>query len=145
VSTARRAYDLLRSYVNHELDRVRDLDAAARRELDDALGGPRKTPPPIPGAPTEPSTSPNGDQQAPKEQQIELARRILGVGETAPFDEIRKAFERLNKRSDPNRFPTGSQERKEAEELNRRVNIAYRLLTEQISTTEKRFRSLEID
>lgn len=139
MSTARRAYDLMRGYINHEYDRLKEMDLwDAWRELDSPVD-PAKRPPSI-----EPE-GPAGEQQAPQQDQIDLARRILGVSETATFDEIRKAYERQNKRSDPSRFPEGSQERARAAILHRQINIAYQKLTESVPTTEKRFRSLEIE
>ncbi len=74
-----------------------------------------------------------------------LARRVLGVTKDADFDTLRKAFERLNKRSDPAKFPDGSPEQMQAAEIQKRVHWAYRFLTDDISITEKRFRSLEIE
>jgi DnaJ-domain-containing protein 1 len=73
------------------------------------------------------------------------ARLILGVSESASFDEVRKAYLKLVERSQPNRFVPGSEESRQADHVLRRVQWAYTLLTESTPSTEKRFRSLEID
>ncbi len=139
MSTGRRAYDLLRGYVNSEWERLQGVEQnAAWKELQDAT---TQTPP------ADATASP-ADQvvkaKVPVENQAAYARTVLGVGEQASFEEIRKAFERLSKRSDPANFPAGSQESLQASEIQKRVHWAYGLLTENIDATEKRFRSLEI-
>jgi hypothetical protein len=135
---ARRAYDLLRGYINREYDRIRGVDLDnAERELSDSLQGympPKKTESPMKDQPTEPAL--------PRE---ERARRILGVSPTASFEEIRRSFERLNKRGDPSRFPAGSVEREHAGSIQKSVQWAYGVLTANMDVIEKRFRSLEID
>lgn len=125
---------MLRGFVNTEWDRINGLDQeAAWRELEQMTGG-------KPGKATETTTI---TLKTPEEKQA-YARRLLGVAEAAPYDEIRKAFERLNTRSDPKNFPAGSEEAKQALDIHKRVNWAYGVLTENMDTTEKRFRNLEI-
>lgn len=125
---------MLRGFVNTEWDRITGLDQeAAWRELEQMTGG-------------KPAQSPETTTvtlRTPEEKQA-YARRLLGVPEKAPYDEIRKAFERLNTRSDPKNFPAGSEEAKQAADIQKRVNWAFGVLTENMDTTEKRFRSLEI-
>jgi hypothetical protein len=70
---------------------------------------------------------------------------VLGVPKDADFESVRHAFERLCKRSDPTRFPSGSAEARQAEDIRKRVYWAYNLLTANVDETEMRFRSLEID
>jgi hypothetical protein len=134
MSAARRAYDLLRAYVNHEWERVRDLEALrARQELDAA--------------------APAGEEAAPRPRVLEpgtpeakaAARQVLAVAPEASFDEVRRQFERLARRADPGRFPEGSEERQHAAELLRQVTWAYQELTRDVPVTQKRFRSLEIE
>lgn len=135
MSEFQRAYDLLRGYVNRELERIHDLDR--RRAMDEL-----NQPPTIP-TPTGPaSASPVPTPEDPKV----LARRYLGVEPDADFDTVRKAYERLRKRSDPASFPaddTVAQAR--AAELRKTVDWAYQQLVEDFPTTERRFRSLELD
>lgn len=128
MSTGRRAYDMLRSYVSREWDRVRDLDELnARTELDA---------PTIPRSPSEPVVVLTDKQKA---------RNILAVSQDASFEEIRRAFDRLNKRADPSRFAEGSDEREMATQLQAQINWAYKQLTDDLGTTEKRFKSLELE
>lgn len=128
MSVGRRAYNLLRGYVHREWERVRGLEEIdAVRELES---------PPDP-RPMEHRVDPPDPKEA--------ARRILGVAEGAPFEDVLKAYERLNRRSDPANFPEGSIEREHAAELQRKVQWAYRQLSDGVSVTEQRFRSLEIE
>ena len=70
---------------------------------------------------------------------------INDLAEKATFEEIRRAFDKLNKRSAPERFPINSPERTQAAEIQKRIHWAYQMLTESLGTTEKRFRSLELE
>lgn len=136
MSTARRAYDLLRGYVNHEWERLRDIDVSQEErelyaELDSPLAQPISQ-----DAPATPTTT-----VEPKEQ----ARRILGVVDNAPFTDIKQAYDRLRQRSDPKNFPENSAESRQAAIILQRVQWAYGVLTEGMDPTEKRFGSLEIE
>lgn len=141
MSEAKRAYNLLRGYVNREWDRIKGLELAkALEELDQPSH-------------EEPTAKEGGEPQEevtkiiiPEGMDVkEAARKILGVDEKASFDQIRHAFEKLNRRSQPGQFPTGSEEAKSAIHLQRRVQWAYSILTVETSDSEKRFRSLEIE
>lgn len=140
MSDARRAYDLLRGYVNREWDRIRQSDLAdAVRELDDSLRGPR-----LPDAPpTEPA--PRREDGPPSLDEKTLARSILAVEDGATFEQVRQAFEKLNKRSNPANFPPGSQEAETAARIQTRIHWAYRVLTDGTPESQKRFKSLELD
>ena len=139
MSTGRRAYDLLRSYVNQQWDRVQDSDAwQAVQELDSPARG-------TPTSATEAGTPRPAIPNIPTQDPEALAASILGVPAKAPFSEVHRAFERLNKRADPARFEAGSQEQIRAAELQKRVNWAYQQLSQGVSESEKRFRSLEIE
>lgn len=138
MNTPRRAYDLFRGYVNHEWDRIQGADpyTDAEKELQDPLESPVKF--------TE--TAPEGlIYSTTNLSQETIARRVLGVDEGASFGEIRTAFERIIKRTDPANFPEGSEEATLAAEIHRRVHRAYWILTEGMDSTEKRFRTLEIE
>lgn len=136
MSLGKRAYNILRGYVNREWDRIQALDRLyAEKELAESTQAP--APPPEAELPT-----PN--EAAPTDPKAR-ARELLGVGPDASFEEIRKAFERLNKRSDPRNFPAGSPEAAQAASIRQRVNWAYQTLTEHVDVTEKRFKSLEIE
>jgi hypothetical protein len=140
MSTGRRAYDLLRGYVGREYDRLQGLERiSAEDELSQSMSDPSLRA----GSkgPSFPESKPSTKPIDPKAH----AARILGVPAGASFEEVRKSFERLNKRSDPSNFPSGSQEREQAGEIQRRVQWAYQTLTDGVDATVKRFRSLEID
>jgi hypothetical protein len=135
MGTAQRAYDILRGYVNREWDRISGGEStSAQRELDEAMATA-----PLPPTPAE------STQSTPPQTMQDRARSILGLAPEAAFGEIRKAFERLNKRSDPRNFPPGSVEAIKAAEIQKQIHWAYGTLTEGMDNTEKRFRSLEIE
>jgi len=134
MSLGRRAYDLMRGYVNREWDRIKGVEfESAELELQEALEKPtdRKL------------DLRHMDEHAVLDRKL-TASKILGVPINAPYGEIHKAFERLKKRSDASNFPSGSSEAAQAIEIQRRVQWAYGVLTEGMDLTEKRFRSLEI-
>jgi hypothetical protein len=137
MSTGRRAYDILRGYVNREWERIQGVELSdAERELYESMDPATAAATPVPAsAPVAHSTVLDAAK----------AREMLGVGPDATFAEIRMSFERITKRSDPANFPPGSAEAKQADEIHRRVHRAYAILTEGMDSTEKRFRSLEID
>lgn len=137
MSTARRAYDILRGYIGQEWERIQGVEeSSARAELHEAMGKPARR--------EVAEDTPSESIPVPTEDRGAYARSLLGVGPNATFDEIRKQFERLNRRSDPANFPPGSAEATKAAEIQKRVHWAYGFLTDHIDNTEKRFRSLEI-
>lgn len=137
MSTGKRAYDILRSYVHGEWDRIRGNDYSQALEELDTISHRESS--------EETVTRVVSTDKLPQEEQVKLARTILGVQDGSSFEEIRAKFENLNKRSDPTQFPAQSSEQTEAEAIRRRLYWAYRKLTEGYSESEKRFRSLEID
>jgi len=148
MSMGKRAYNILRGYVSTEWDRIKDLERdLATKEL--------HTRPTPPSSPTEtplpptlsgpPLPAPTTSTPAPKYEPKAHARKLLGVSEDCSFDDLRKAYTRLNKRSDPSNFPAGSEEARKAADIQKNVNWAYNLLTATDDSTEKRFRSLELD
>lgn len=144
MSGAKRAYDILRGYVNTEWERIKGVERdLAEREL----WGTKSVPQSIYNPPSEAKEASPGDAQAapaPHDPKA-YARRLLGVSEQSTFSDIRKAFTRLNKRSDPANFPAGSAEAKQAAEIQKKVAWAYNALTEDMDSTERRFGSLELE
>lgn len=137
MSTSRRAYDILRGWVSHEWDRIREVERdLAQNELQDAMDKPAPIRPPQPG----PELAAVSPEDARKH-----AEDLLGVKHGADFEEIRKAFDRLNQRSDPARFPANSSEREQAASIQKRIHWAYQILTDSIDSIDKRFRSLELE
>jgi hypothetical protein len=129
MSEAKRAYDMLRGFVNREWERITGVDDLAHQELDEPVY----------------TTTTRVETSATMKDPDGRARGILGVASTANFEEIKAAYDRLNLRSDPGNFPDGSVEARHAAEINQKVQWAYRHLTEKMDSTERRFRSLEID
>lgn len=139
MSGIKRAYDIMRGYVNSEWDRIRGVDYEnADMELEEALRNPvaRNRP----EERYEVTTRELSDIERPS-----YARKLLGVEESASFSQIRKKYEQLHERADPSKFPNGSVEREQAVLIQRRIAWAYQVLTEKLDETEKRFRSLEIE
>jgi hypothetical protein len=137
MSEAKRAYNVLRSYVNQEWERIRGID------LHDAwqeLNGPTPTTLKEPTASIpDPTTA-----SAPNELEA-TARTILNVTAKADFEEIRVAFEKINRRVQPENFESGTSEATHAQELLRKATWAYQFLTKDMSPAERRFKSLEIE
>ncbi|MBA4292777.1 hypothetical protein C0431_07370 [bacterium] len=136
MSEAKRAYNVLRAFVNNEWERVKGLDLQnAWRELDAPIGEqPHQT---------EEQANPISSME-PTELEAN-ARTILNVTAKASFDEIRKAFEKINHRVQPQNFESGTDEARHAQELLRKATWAYQYLTKDMSAAERRFRSLELD
>lgn len=131
MSTTRRAYNLLRGYVNREWDRIQGVELnQAQVELGESLQ-----------APALPAPKPRAAEVSNEAK----AQGILGVAPTDGFEHVRRTFERLNRRSDPANFPAGSVERERAASIQKSVQWAYGILSKDVNPVEKRFRSLEID
>jgi len=139
MSTGRRAYDILRGWVNHEWDRIREVE---RDLAEDELRHSMEVPMPSRSVTREMTEA---EVAAAKEDAKAHARKLLGLENGATFEEIRKAFDRLNQRSDPAKYPNGSAEQKQAAEIQTRIHWAYTQLTDGVDSIEKRFRSLEIE
>lgn len=141
MSEFRRAYDIGRAFIGREWDRIKGMERdMAERELTEVYSYQPKTesePPPVQ------TLSPDEEAERAKVRD-RTARKLLGVGEGASFEEIKGAFDRLCKRSDPANYPENSEEQKQAAEINRKVYWAYQVLTENLDVTEKRFKSLEL-
>lgn len=73
------------------------------------------------------------------------ARRVLDVNESATFDDVQTAYKKLCELSDPAQFGSGTQEFIRARRIQRSIHQAYKILSEEFSITERRFKSLEID
>lgn len=136
---ARRAYDILRSYIGREFERIQKLEPVQNLErllAEDELksGGASPSAPAPEAAPVE----------APKDPKVE-ARKVLGVAETASYREIRQAYTKLSKRSADASLQAGSTEAAQANLIQRRVQWAYQVLSADFPETDRRFGSLEIE
>lgn len=141
----RRAYNLLRGYINREWDRIKKWERQdALRELDAATYKRKRF-----------ETRSATETEAEPERTVlyvpegttpmEAARHVLGVDEDATFREIHHKFAKLNRRTKPMNLEHGSDERRQAADIQRKIHWAYRTLTADMSDAEKRFGSLEIE
>ncbi|MBX3114956.1 MAG: J domain-containing protein [Fimbriimonadaceae bacterium] len=136
---AKRAYNVLRAFVNQEFDRIKSVDVMeAWRELDETPGQSSDTS-------VKSTDSAPVNAEATANELEATARTILNVTAKATFDEIRKAYERISRRVQPEQFTEGTPEAQQAGELLRKATWAYQFLTKDISPAERRFRSLEIE
>ena len=75
-------------------------------------------------------------------KEIDEARRLLGLGEAATLKEIKSAYRRLASRYHPDKQSGGA--RTEGEETMKRLNWAYKLLTEYCSHYKYAFREEDV-
>ncbi|MER3412925.1 MAG: hypothetical protein C4341_01560 [Armatimonadota bacterium] len=142
MSTARRAYNLLRAYINREWERIESVFRAdAERELEQSLN---------PTAAPEPSqTTDQPSLQEPgateEQRRYEEAYRVLGLSRDASLTDLRRAYRRLSERSRPTHFPEGSEERKRAARIHLKVQEAYDTLLPVLDARLRRFKSLDLD
>ena len=132
MSTGRRAYDIVRGYVNHGWDRVSSLDDQAEAELRAAMENPT---PPTPSAPPPPPMT------------VDVARRLLGVEPAASTRQVEKAYADLVKAVDPSRFNADPQAAARAKELGSRLRMALELARANAKSDplSDRFSGLEIE
>ncbi|MBL8067233.1 MAG: hypothetical protein JNM28_02190 [Armatimonadetes bacterium] len=138
MSEAKRAYNLLRSFVNQEWERVKGFDMnEAWKELNEN-----------PAEAEARRAAPEAKQPDTTMDATELeatARTILNVTAKASYDEIRKSYEKVSNRVQPQNFDSGTEEARQAQELLRKATWAYQYLTKDMSPVQRRFRSLEIE
>src|SRR5579859_6521162 len=101
MSTARRAYDILRGYVNYGWERIQGDQTAAERELREAVDQPYEES----AIPQERLPEASGPTVT---MSVDSARKLLDVTPTATSKEIAAAHERVRKAIDPGKFPNGS-------------------------------------
>lgn len=132
MSTGRRAYDIVRGYVNHGWDRVSGVDDHAEAELRAALETPQ---------PQTPSSPP------PPPMTVDVARRLLGVEANASARQVEKAYDELVKAVDPSRFSADPQAAARAKELGSRLRMALELAKANAKSDpiSDRFSGLEIE
>lgn len=138
--------------------------ADARRELDDALSGPPLPAQPAPSAPTasrrtpeeiaagirsqppaSPFSTPTSTTATAAPDPLAYHYRSLGVETGSDFTAVQAAYNRLAARCDPSRFPAGSEEERQAQELRTRLEASYKVLRDALDTTARRFDLLELD
>ena len=121
------------SDVDSLMRRAEEKIASARRELESRqeLSPPTATYPTPAAVPTD--TNP-----------LAADYRVLNLSPGASLGEVQAAYEDLLRRSDPKRFPEGSNEQAQARRILDRVNLAYENLRREINPTEDRFAKLEL-
>ncbi len=71
--------------------------------------------------------------------------RLLGLEPGVDFVAVQGAYHRLIIRCDPNRFPVGTDEAREAEKIRLRLEETYHALKEALDPVSRRFDILELD
>lgn len=132
MSSGKRAYDIVRGYVNHGWDRVSGVDENAEAELRAAMENPL---PPTTAAPKPPPMT------------VDVARRLLGVDAAATARTVEKAYDDLMKAIDPVRFTADAPATARAKELGSRLRMARELARANAKSDPiaDRFSGLEIE
>lgn len=73
-------------------------------------------------------------------EEIDEARRLLGLGEAATIKEIKQAYKRMVRRY----HPDVTQPNAEAEETTKRLNRSYRLLSDYCACYKYSFREEDV-
>ncbi len=76
---------------------------------------------------------------------LDFHYRLLGVQSGDDFIVVQAAYSRLYSRSEPSRFPAGSDEERQARDIQARLEASYKILREAIDPTSRRFDLLEFD
>jgi hypothetical protein len=141
MSSGKRAYDILRGYVNHGWDRLQGseqntAEAELREALEQPLGRPmRQTPESNPETASRPIASIS----------VEAARRLLDVPATATSKQIKAAHDGLRTKLDASRFPAGSEAQERSRHLCFMIDAAQRVLIDNLDPTIKRFEDLQVE
>lgn len=161
---ARHKFDEVRHHIerlDNEIERSRSAPEASRaaaRELSDSVRPAEvqsASPRPGPGAglrtPEEIARGAKQQYQGSSQtgsgtgEDLLYHYRLLGVEPGSEFATVQAAYNKLAARCDPARFPAGSAEAKEADEIRSRLHASYRVLREALDPTARRFDLLELD
>lgn len=150
MGTFKRATRILKSYIHREWERIEGLfQEEARKELDEFLTQPDFSKSLPPSESTEKVAPPPSTMRSLYDlnwkMDIPTAYRILNLTPRSTSRELKKAYNRLSERSQPDKFPEGSEERKKAAILHLRVQEAYELLLPVLDPRSKRFQSLDVE
>lgn len=150
---ARRIRRIIKGYMKTARERLDDLEVElARRELEEHLepGGAIGTTPtegshvlkqtPAPNA--SPTSAPQPSEQTPVN--LEAYFRLLGLPPNATLEQLETTYANLMKRADPTRFPEGSVDRRRAEEIQRKIETAYRAIRDHMDSTYARMRRINL-
>lgn len=75
---------------------------------------------------------------------LEADYRYLGVKPGADLTAVESAWRALAARADPKRFPSGSDQERQAAQILSRLNESYYRIREELNPTEGRFGRLEL-
>jgi len=70
--------------------------------------------------------------------------RLLGVEQGADFATVQAVYDKLSSRCSPDKFPPGSPEAAEAQDIHNRLEATYKALREALDPTARRFDMLDI-
>lgn len=151
MSTGRRFYRLLSSYVETEWERIRGVidesgiyRPAAEQEFNEAMNF--GTTPPPQYAPPQPSAPPPvaPPSQPATAQTLDRFYLVLGVPIGSDFAVVRYAYQKLSRRADPTKFDDGSEARTQAMQIHARVEEAYDALRKALDPSAARFAKLDL-
>jgi hypothetical protein len=142
MSSARRAYDLIRGYVNHGWDHLSETEeGAAQGELKEAMESLAPRSDPVTAA------APKGAAPVvePEPITLEQARKLFDVSPNATSRQIVEVYDMLRETIDLGKFPEGSESWQRARMVGRRLDGARNILIQNIDPTVRRFERLEIE
>lgn len=143
---ARRIRRIIKGYMKTARERLDDLEAElARRELEEHLEpGGDKAIRPAETSVQVPKQTPTPVQSEQMPADLEASFRLLGLPSNATLEQLEATYKNLMKRADPTRFPEGSEERRRAEEIQRKIETAYRAIRDHIDSTYARMKRINL-
>lgn len=144
---ARRIRRIIKGYMKTARERLDDLEAElARRELEEYLepGGGTKVTRPAETSAQVPKQTPTPVQSEQMPADLEASFRLLGLPSNATLEQLEATYKNLMKRADPTRFPEGSEERRRAEEIQRKIETACRAIRDHIDSTYARMKRINL-
>ena len=138
MSSARRAYDILRGYVNNGWERFQGAEETdAERELREALEQPNRV--------AAESRDVDSVPHKVTSMSVDRARRLIGVPPEATTKQIRVACQDLRKIADPNLHRDKPENESRARQALFAIDAAERVLIENVDPTVRRFENLQIE
>jgi FtsZ-interacting cell division protein ZipA len=89
--------------------------------------------------------STNSMTQQTESDPLDYHYRMLGLDPGADFGDVQTAYNGLAARTEPGRFPAGSAEARELEDIRKRLDVSFRALRDSLDSTAHRFGLLEFD
>ncbi len=81
----------------------------------------------------------------PQPDPLDYHYKLLGLQAGADFGTVQAAYNKLAARSDPARFPAGSVEQQQAQQIRQRLDASFKQLRDTLDSTASRFNLLEFD